>query len=258
MKKLNIALLLSMSVITTQAYSLCSYDFGGSNPPNIGDSQKQKFPIISGSKVAYKIISNDKQIDYEALQSTLSTDPTTGKLTNTLKLNSEITALEISYKLLETELIGKNNLGISNSIIILDENNDVAGYILIAIGNNTSIQNYKKPIIIWIVDYTLPPSENKSVYTFAGEYKSDTSNIGLYLNKKTSQLGLVIDNKNLGYVATLNSKISSIGLQAEGLISGFEANSKYLDKIISSKVITDKSKFTNTFPTGTKGICSNS
>lgn len=62
MKKINLAIVLSISVISTQAYSLCSYDFGGSNPPNTGYSQKQKFPIISGSKVAYKIISNDKQI----------------------------------------------------------------------------------------------------------------------------------------------------------------------------------------------------
>ena len=38
---------------------------------------------------------------------------------------------------------------------------------------------------------------------------------------------------------------------------GFEANSPYLNKTMSLELVTDKSKFTNTFPTGTKDACAN-
>ncbi|MDN5417941.1 MAG: DUF4882 domain-containing protein, partial [Acinetobacter sp.] len=82
-------------------------------------------------------------------------------------------------------------------------------------------------------------------------------NIGIYLNQNSNQIGLIVNKNNLGYVTTLLSKPKDFTISSEAGFGGFEANSPYLNKTMSLELVTDKSKFTNTFPTGTKDPCGN-
>lgn len=79
--------------------------------------------------------------------------------------------------------------------------------------------------------------------------------IGIYINQTSNQIGLVVNGVNHGYVYTLPSKAKNFGVMATALsqnIATVDANKQF-----SVELITDATKMTQTYPTGTKDICGN-
>lgn len=256
MKKLNFAVLLSLNVLSTQGFSQCNYDLEGflNEPFN---SAAQKFPVASGQKVSYKIMSTTKQMVYSANHNNfkLNNNIATGTLPIT---NSGVVGFEFNVDTISNELIGTNNIGKGMNVLMFDSNQETLGVITIMYGNNSSIQNYKKPLLIWVMQKNPSSNSNEITYAYLQPYdSSSTQNVGIYINQNSNQIGFMLNKQNLGYVDVMNTKINSITFQPQALFSGFEASSPYLNKTMSIELITDKSKFTNTFPTGTKDLCGN-
>jgi len=114
MKKIKLAVLLSLSVISMQGFALCRYDLEGflSDPYN---PVAQKFPTVSGQKVSYKILNTTSPITYSANHSTLKMTNNTiteGGLTLPqlgvigLELNTEIIPTELTNDRKETKNYG--------------------------------------------------------------------------------------------------------------------------------------------------------
>lgn len=234
-------------------YAACSYDLNGVDSFS---PTALKFPIVNNQKLSYKILNNQKKIEYSAIHSSFKFNNNIP--TSTLPLpTSGIVAIELNTDVFTNELSGTNNDAKGFNILAFDNQNK-PHIIAVIYGNNSALQNYKKPLLIFLVEPKNNSNENEFTYSYLQPYNNNsTQNIGVYFNQNTNQLGLIINKQNLGYVATLNSKINSLTFQANALFSGFEANSPYLNKQFNLELITDKSKFTNAFPTGTKDICGN-
>ncbi|MCH4243436.1 DUF4882 family protein [Acinetobacter gerneri] len=253
MNKVLLASLLSCTI--GNVYSACNYDLEGfiNDPEN---PTAQKFPTVIGQKVTYKIINLPKDITYSANHSAYNNN--NGTLTGLLPTsNNGIVGFELRVDTISEELKETNTDVKTFNIVGLGANNDPIGITAI-FANNSDIQNYKKPLLIWVIQKNSSTNENEITYSYLQPYDSTpTQNIGIYLNQNTNQLGLIVNKKNLGYVTSLKSKLKSITFQPQAFIKGFEANSQYLNKTMSMELVTDKSKFTNAFPTGTTDICGN-
>lgn len=259
MKKLNFAILLSLSVLSTQGFSQCNYDLEGF-AINPYEPTAQKFPIIMGQKISYKILNSPNQIMYVANHSTL-------KITNETIVEGGLTlprtgivGFELNTDIIPIEL--KNSINDTKSYAIFTQDKDQNKHsILITYSNNTALsyQDNKKNVIFILIISTDPNTKNgQALYGYGMPIEGIAlQNIGIYFNQNTNQIGMMINKNNLGYVATLPSKPKDFTIVPQALFSGFEASSPYLNKTMSIELITDKSKFTNTFPTGTKDLCGN-
>lgn len=125
--------------------------------------------------------------------------------------------------------------------------------------NNTSLsdQNDNKNLLMIIIsstDYNTQKSELIYGYGLSVDGVPE-QNLGIYFNQNSNQVGLIVNKNNLGYVATLATKPKDFAIGTLASFEGFEANSPYLNKTMSLELVTDKSKFTNAFPTGTTDAC---
>ncbi|WP_335955044.1 DUF4882 family protein [Acinetobacter guillouiae] len=259
MKKLKLVTLFSLSVISTQGFALCRYDLDGFLSERY-EPTTQKFPTVSGQKVSYKILNTTNQITYAANHSSLKMmgDPIVeGGLTLP---QSGVIGFELNTDIIPLELTNARSDAKNYEILLQDKDKNVHG-ILIAYNNNTLLnyQNNKKNVL-FIAILSTDPNTKKTQFVYSYTIPVEgisQQNLGIYLNQNSNQIGLIVNNNNLGYVSTLPSKPKDFTIVPKVGFEGFEANSPYLNKTMSLELVTDKSKFTNTFPTGTKDACGN-
>ncbi len=91
-------------------------------------------------------------------------------------------------------------------------------------------------------------------FKLAPEVTSDGyQKIGIYINQNSNQVGLVFNGVNKGYFATFPSKLDNLYFS---LTSNFyDLAATDANKDVSIEFLLDKSKITQTYPTGTKDIC---
>lgn len=259
MKKLKLTVLLSLSVISTQGFALCRYDLEGFLPEPANPAA-QKFPTALGQKVSYKILNTTNPIMYSASHSTL-------KMTNNAITEGGLTlpqsgviGLELNTDIISTELTNFRKETKNYGIFVQDKDKNMHS-IFITYANNTALssQDNKKNVVFILIASTHPDTkQTETLYGYGIPIEGmPQQNIGIYLNQNSNQIGLIVNKNNLGYIATLLSKPKDFTIVSEASFSGFEAASPYLNKTMSLELVTDKSKFTNTFPTGTKDICGN-
>ncbi len=75
------------------------------------------------------------------------------------------------------------------------------------------------------------------------------------LNISPNQVGLIFNHQNYGYIGTLPSKLDNLFFMIPVVYGNIAASD--LNQEVSIELVTDKSKFKNTYPTGTKDICGN-
>lgn len=257
MNKILLATLLSCTI--GNVYSACNYDLEGfiNDPDN---PTAQKFPTVIGQKVSYKILNSQNAISYSANHSSLKIENGTISAGLLPLPQSGIVGFEINTDTIPVELTNKSQ-DTKIFAVFLPDANGLNQTILISYANNTSLsyQGNKKNLVFILVASTHPDTKkNETIYGYALPMDGiSKQNIGLYFNRNTNQVGLIVNKNNLGYVTTLFSKPKAITFLPQVAFNGFEANSQYLNKTMSMELVTDKSKFTNVFPTGTTDICGN-
>ena len=80
---------------------------------------------------------------------------------------------------------------------------------------------------------------------------------GVYVNQQTKQIGFIVNGVNYGYMNVVaNNPITKIGFLAESQAAPY-SSSIFIGKSVTLKVITDSTKLTQTYPSGSTDICGN-
>ncbi|MCG7222031.1 DUF4882 family protein [Acinetobacter sp. AG3] len=173
---------------------------------------------------------------------------------------SGVVGFELNTDVIPTELTNARNDAKIYTILLQDKNKNMHS-ISVIYENSPFLKvqnNIKNLVLISIISTDPNTKEIKELYSYIKPIKGGSQqNLGVYFNQNTNQIGLIVNKKNLDYVATLLSKPKDFTVVLQVNFEGFEANSPYLNKTMSLELVTDKSKFTNTFPTGTKDACGN-
>ncbi|MDA3441743.1 DUF4882 family protein [Acinetobacter bereziniae] len=97
---------------------------------------------------------------------------------------------------------------------------------------------------------------NAKIKTFSPINTTDGyQRIGIYINQNSKQAGLIINGVNYGYLYNLTDKIQNIGFVFSAAFQNIQSSDA--NQEVSFEVVTDASKITQTYPTGTKDICGN-
>lgn len=256
MNKLILSSLL-FSCLIGNVYAVCNYDLDGFlYDPN--NPSSQKFPVVSNQKLSYKTLSSPQSIQYSANHSSLEMENNSiskGALSMPL---SGVVGFELNTEVFPIELKGQN-MDVKNYGILIPDTNNNTHMILVTYANNSSLtyKDDKKNVVFILISSVHPDTkQNESIYGYGIPIEGvSKQNIAIYFNQNTNQVGLIVNKNNLGYVATLFSKPKAITFVPQAFFGGFEKNSQYLNQNMSLELVTDKSKFTNAFPNGTKDIC---
>lgn len=268
MKKITLAIVTSFLGITNAYSAVCEYKFDATseqvivvNPEEVGSPPVTRFPQQNGAKVGFKLTNalvksfmafNSKQTN--ALKDLIIGNSSVAVGDQMLPSTGTI-AFELNFKV-PNALKGKGKL-ISFPIMISGKSQD---------NKQTSI----------FIFYMNNPDETNTTNFFGTFFKHDQSSItpenfssplhvqntldgyqrmGIYINQSTNQVGLIFNHQNYGYIGTLPSKLDNLFFMISAGYGNIAASD--LNQEVSIELVTDKSKFKNTYPTGTKDICGN-
>jgi hypothetical protein len=247
MKKIIMGMILGSTAISS--WAACNYDLNGTNAGTLA------FPSVVNQKATYSIAATTTQLDYSAINSNF--DPNATTITGDIQFVSNgIIAFELDTTVIPNDLPGTEGVMQSYVLMGLDANNKQHG-LSIAYSNNTSVQNYKRAILIM---QTGPNgSGNPTVLSVdVKPYSASTNqNIGVYINQNSNQYGLIINGVNQGYVGNFSSQIKKAIYQIGAATYKVPTSSTNIGKPLSMELITDHSKMKNAYPTGTTDICGN-
>jgi len=267
MKKITLAIVTSFLGITNAHSAVCEYKFDATteqvivvNPEVVNSQTYTRFPQQSGSKVSFKLTDapikafmafNSKQTN--ALKGFMNNSaiavgdqiiPSTGIVA--FELNFKVPkALKEKGKLLSFPITvsGKSQDNKQTSIIILYMNNP----------DETNTTNFFGTFFQH--DQSSITPENFSSPLDVQNTLDGYQRMGIYINQSTNQVGLIFNHQNYGYIGTLPSKLDNLFFMIPVVYGNIAASD--LNQEVSIELVTDKSKFKNTYPTGTKDICGN-
>ena len=79
--------------------------------------------------------------------------------------------------------------------------------------------------------------------------------IGIYINQDTKKVGVIFNGVDQGYIGSFNTKVDNLSFLHDIQHTVIANNSTAIGQQLSLELITDRSKFQFTYPTGTKDIC---
>jgi len=251
MKRIILGMVLGFTLVEG-AFAECTYSMNGV----INEAGASGFPSIVGQKASYTLQATSGQINYRARNPNF--DPKASVLSGYASLpENGISAFEFKSQVISYDLPGTENTMQAYTLLGVDESDKVHS-LSITYSNNTSIQNYKRTLLI--MQYG-PSSTGQGVEIKHIDVKpySDNAiqNLGVYLNQNTSKYGLIINNVDEGYVGTFSNKIRKVVFQYEGSIANVPTTSTNIGKPLSMELITDHARMVSSFPAGAKDICGN-
>lgn len=265
MKKFLLFLAIS-SLAITNAHAICEYKFDASNEQiaMIGkllgnQTQTYRFPQQSNSKVSFTLTDSNKT--FMALSS-VQANVLKNALTNSSVVVGDqilpltgITAFELKFKV-PNILMGKGKLLFFPIMISGKSQDNKQTSILIFYSNNpdeTNSLNAFVPVLQHDQSYITPSNLTSPlpVQNTTDGYQR----IGIYMNQSTNQVGFIFNSQNYGYIGTFPSKLDNLYFMIPATYGEILNSDQNND--VSIELVTDKSKFTNTFPTGTKDLCGN-
>lgn len=253
MKKIILATIMGFSGVSS-VFAECTYSFDATlaQLQSLGNTSVQKFPTITGNKFSYKT----------SQQSPIYTAYSQDYLTRALAANDNQASLytrgdkiipttgiiAFEYKIKVPTL---GNTGFVNIFPILAAGimqNGKAMNIIVAYQHGPTTNHF----------YFQTTSNDDALvsngFKLAPEVTSDGyQKIGIYINQNSNQVGLVFNGINKGYFATFPSKLDNLYFSLTSNfydLAAIDAN-----KDVSIEFLLDKSKITQSYPTGTKDIC---
>ena len=272
MKKITLAIVTSFLGITHAHSAVCEYKFDATteqviainqqpgNPQALDSLTIGRFPQQSGSKVSFKLTaSNTVFMAFNSKQTNALKDILVGNaitaVGDQIIPSTGIVAFEFNFKV--PNILKEKGRLIFLPIMISGKSQD---------NKQTSI----------IINYVNNPDETNTINFFGPFLQHDQSSItpenfsspldvqntldgyqrmGIYINQSTNQVGLIFNHQNYGYIGTLPSKLDNLFFMIPAGYGNIASSD--LNQEVSIELVTDKSKFKNTYPTGTKDICGN-
>lgn len=269
MKTITLAFLTSFLAIS-HAYSNCEYKLDATSEDLAAYSKDlglnitmMRFPSQNGSKVGFKLTDLNSDKAFAAMSSKMAKQVISDMKSNTVSTGDHtlpttgIAAFEFHFKvpnvLKEKGLIHIFPITFGGKL----QNNKEAGFYIVYLNN----PNDKNKINVFIPIFGSSPdlgSDEISDLKKALPVENTLDGyqrMGFYLNQSTNQIGLIFNNKNYGYMDTLPSKLDNLFFMIPALYSNISTSDQNQD--VSIELVTDRNKFKNTYPTGTKDICGN-
>lgn len=264
MKTITLAFVTSFLAIS-HAYSNCEYKFDATDEQifeigaEMGGVAINRFPLLKGSTVGFKLTDSNKTF--------MALSAKQAKVFKNLHINSTviagdhllpatgITAFELNFKV--PNILKEKGKLVSMPIMISGKSQDdkqtsiIIFYINNSDGTNTIntlapvLQHDQSYIPLTNLNSALPVQNNLQGY----------QSMGFYLNQSTNQMGFIFNNKNYGYIGSLPSKLDNLYFMIPATYGDISTSDQNQD--VSIELVTDRSKFKNTYPTGTKDICGN-
>lgn len=266
------AIVTSFLGITHASSTACEYKFDATTEQVIAVNQQSsnlqtldsltigRFPQQSGSKVSFKLTDsnttfmafNSKQTN--ALKEILAGNAITA-VGDQIIPSTGIIAFELNFKV-PNALKGKGKL-LSFPIMISGKSQDnklTSIYVLYM--NNPDETNTTNFLGAFFQhgSSTITPEKFSSPLPVQNTLDG-YQRMGIYINQSTNQIGLIFNYQNYGYIGTLPSKLDNLFFMIPIVYGNISASD--LNQEVSIELVTDKSKFKNTYPTGTKDICGN-
>ena len=253
MKKIILATIMGFSGVSS-VFAECTYSFDATlaQLQSLGNTSVQKFPTITGNKFSYKT----------SQQSPIYTAYSQDYLTRALAANDNQASLytrgdkiipttgiiAFEYKIKVPTLGNTGFVNIFPTLAAGIMQNGKAMNIIVAYQHGPTTNHF----------YFQTTSNDDALvsngFKLAPEVTSDGyQKIGIYINQNSNQVGLVFNGINKGYFATFPSKLDNLYFSLTSNfydLAAIDAN-----KDVSIEFLLDKSKITQSYPTGTKDIC---
>ncbi|MDR0238429.1 DUF4882 family protein [Acinetobacter sp.] len=254
MKRLTIAILTGL--MSASGWSACTYDLDVTQATlDAKEPGAKVFPNINVQKGSFNISSTTTSPNDMKLYILSNNSDKLGSRKGVIVPQNTIYAFEYKFKIPTNQLTGieqivffpiaSTGVNSSGSQTTLISN---LGYLNSSrLGttpaNTISISNGDASVIL----------VNHNVTNTPDGYQ----HIGIYVNPSSKQVGYIINGVNKGYLANYDFQIATSTFIFGAGILGFTPTSPNIGKEISIELITDATKMTQTYPTGTKDICGN-
>lgn len=268
MKKLTIAL--ATGLVSMSGWSACTYDFNATQEQidtyNSSHSRKKELmtTINTSTQEGISVI---KLMGNPTIDQVLASANTLNNIPDKTVINNGIIAFEaeIDTSQLQSLLAGSTQ--------------EIQQMGFVVAGSSASGMELGIQLAQALLNNSPPSANGNQLVIVGGSYQTTNGQLGfkdidprsfpiqvpsngkvrfgVYINQQSKQLGFIVNGVNYGYMnVTANNSITKIGFFAESQAAP-NANSKFIGKPITFKLITDSTKMTQTYPTGTKDICGN-
>lgn len=253
MKNIILATIMGFSGISS-VFAECTYSFDATlaQLQSLGNTSVQKFPTIIGNKFSYKT-SQQSPIYMAYSQDYLSrflaaNDPSAMLYTRGDKAIPTTGVIAFEYRIKVPTLGNTGYVNIFPALSAGIMQNGKAVNFIVAYQHGPTTNNF----------YIQTTSNDSALvsngFNLAPEVTSDGyQKIGIYINQNSNQVGLVFNGINKGYFATFPSKLDNLYFSLTSNFSDLAAID--VNKDVSIEFLLDKSKITQSYPTGTKDIC---
>ncbi|NNP75565.1 DUF4882 domain-containing protein [Acinetobacter sp. Ac_3412] len=252
MKKIILGTLIS-AVSISSTFAACTYNFDATQAQiTTAFAGFQKFPAISGQKTSFTVAAtaeNSQQMFIAANGNAIS-----GQNNGSNVPQSGIFAYE--YKVKVPTILLTNN----EQIFMYPNYADAyysngKGQIVALYANH--LQGSTTPNKVMFAVGSTVDGATGMIELPVTSTSDGYQNIGIYVNQDTKQVGVIFNGVNKGYVSTNPNKIISLAFTNGMAYYGIDSTSPNIGNVYSIELITDSTKLTQTYPTGTKDICGN-
>lgn len=112
----------------------------------------------------------------------------------------------------------------------------------------TSDKNGQSMILVGVGEPT-PLYPSQEIIT------NGNNRIGIYINRKSKQIGYILNGVNKGYKWSFNDSMNRISFMLLNGFEGFTSKSENIGKEVSMELITDHSSLQYSYPSGATDIC---
>lgn len=253
MKKIAIGLLTGL--VSMSGWSACTYNFDATQAQiTAHETGLLKFPNMIGQQVTFNIspTTSTGNLNEQKLYYTTNSDVLVNNNFNIMTPPSAgIFAFEYKFKVPIEQMANNEQIVF---FPILSGSRTSSGLIQ---GNISAYFNSSNSAANRILNAFIIGDQNAQ--TLVEMPVTNTSDgyqrIGVYINQTTKQVGYILNGINKGYLNSYSQSLQGYYFEIAAGIIGFTSSSPNLGKEISIELITDHSKFTQTYPSGTKDMC---
>ncbi|HCA5259924.1 TPA: DUF4882 family protein [Acinetobacter baumannii] len=253
MKKIILATIMGFSGISS-AFAECTYSFDATltQLQSLGNTSIQKFPNITGNKFSYKTSQQSpiySAYSQDYLSRFLAANDSSAMLyTRGDKVIPTSGIIAFEYKIKVPTLGNTGYVNIFPALAAGIMQNGKAVNFIVAYQHGPTVNNF------YIKTTSNDDALVSDLFNLAPEATSDGyQKIGIYINQNSNQVGLVFNGVNKGYFATFPSKLDNLYFSLTS--NYFDLAATDANKDVSVEFLLDRSKITQTYPTGTKDIC---
>ncbi|EOR07575.1 DUF4882 family protein [Acinetobacter genomosp. 15BJ] len=258
MKKIVLGTIVSV-MITGSTFAACDYDLDATQTQlSQIDATMTRFPSILGAKASYSVEPTSTVKSYMAMSNAFANN----KINNPNLAFQDVSgdkaiatlgtvAFEVKLKIPTYVLpAGETITFFPIQIAATNGNQNVFSIAIVHVNGQPT--NTNNNILLMINGGT----QSTGVLSLKPENTLDGyQSFGFYVNQSSKQIGYIFNGVNKGYVSGYDNSGSALSFMAGGGTGTIATSASVVGQNLSIEFITDHTKLSNTYPTGTKDIC---